>query len=79
MTARDDALIPVFLYRSDLGGQPLYGESRQIQQIRTVTVIGVAARPAGETIEATRYEGDFRDAVVETCERVEWLDEEIKT
>lgn len=74
-------LLAVFLYRSDLGKSPLYGEMREVQQHTSRKVVGVATRPPGEPIcnGGTRWEDEFVDEVEETAIQWEWLDTELRT
>jgi len=82
MTDDNHELIAIYLYRyenPDSDRNPLYATAREIQALYPKTVIGVAARPPGETIESTRFKDEFIDAVERTCVQWEWLDTEVRT
>jgi len=75
-------LIAIYLYRyenPDSDRNPLYATAREIQALYPKTVIGVAARPPGKTIESTRFKDEFIDRVEQTCVQWEWLDTEVRT
>ena len=77
----DKDLIGVFLYRSDLGDYPLYGEQRDIKRHTSWTIIGVATRPPNDAIcsGGTRDRGGFIEEVEEKAVQWEWLDVEMET
>jgi hypothetical protein len=83
MTDDNPELIAVYLYRyetePDSDRNPLYATAREIQALYPKTIIGVAARPPGETIESTRFKDQFIERVEQTCVQWEWLDAEIRT
>ena len=75
-------LIPVYLYRYepvDSSDRPLYATAREIKALHPKTILGVAARPPGETVESTRRREQFIERVEETCVQWEWLDTEVRT
>lgn len=74
-------LIAVFLYRSDTGSDPLYGEQRSHGTYDIGKIIGVATRPKGDKIctGGTRYKDDFIDELEKKAIRWEWLEPELET
>lgn len=77
----DRNLIGVFLYRSNTGSVPIYGEQRTIREWAPWTIIGVATRPAGKRIctGGTRDRERFMDEVETIAIQWEWLDTEMET
>lgn len=74
-------LIGVFLYRSDLGRRPLYGEQRTINHVPSWVIIGVATRPPGDAIctGGTRDREEFVEEVERKAVQWTWLDQEMET
>lgn len=71
-------LIPVFLYRADWGdGDVYYGTMRQIQARDDVEILGVATRPAGETIPGAPTRESFQQNVAQVSEGARWFDSEL--
>lgn len=80
--------LPVFLYRwtdqNDIrdASTIAFGEERQFSQHFPSTVIGVATRPVGTTIDhmdatpeyAEKRFGEFRERVEEVADDVRWFD-----
>lgn len=77
----DKDLLGVFLYRSDLGEYPLYGEQREIMKHSSWTIIGVATRPPGDVIctGGTRCKDQFIEELEAKAIQWEWLDTEMET